>query len=110
LKRRGRPLGIKLKNTAKVRIAEPIFNFDVRGEKEVQDEFSSQSGSQGAPATQDETCGRASNTVLFEKTSHNVDFPLLTRGTVLDVYHNFFPWRGSEPKEKWADIVKKNMT
>ena len=82
LKRRGRPLGIKLKNMAKVRFAEPICNFDVRGEKEVQDEFSSQSGSQGAPATQDETCGRASNTVLFGKTSHNVDFPLLKKRTV----------------------------
>ena len=92
-----------------MRFAEPICNFDARGEKEVLDEFSSQSESQGASATQGETCGRASDTVLFGKTSHNVDFPLLKKGTVLDVDHNFFSWRGPEPKEKWADIVKKNM-
>ena len=109
LKRRSRPLGIKLKNTAKVRFAEPICNSDVRGEKEVQDEFSSQPESQGAPATKDKKYGRASDTVLFGKTLDNVDFPLLKRGTVVDGDQIFFPWRGNEPKEKWADIVKKNM-
>ena len=92
---------------AKVRFAEPIYS--ARGEKEVIDEFSSQSGSQGASANQGETCRRTSDTVLFGKTSHNMDFPLLKKGTVSDVDHNFFPWRGPEPKEKWADIVKKNM-
>ena len=89
-----------------MRFAEPICNFDARGEQEVLDEFSSQSGSQGALATQGETCGQASDTVLFGKTSHNVDFPLLKKGTVSDVDHNFFPWRGPEPKEKWRIDLK----
>ena len=109
IKRRGRPLGVKLKNTAKVRFAEPVCNSDAREEKDVIDKFSSQPGSQGASANQGETCRKTSDTILFEKTSHNVDFPLLKKRKVSEVDHNFFPWRGSESKEKWTDIVKKSM-
>ena len=99
LKHRGRPLGIKLKNTAKVRFAEPICNSDVRGEKEVQDEFSSQPELQGARATKDKKYGRASDTVLFGKTLDNMDFPLLKRGTVLDGNQKFFLGGGTNQKK-----------
>ena len=98
LKRSGRPLGVKLKNTAKVRFAEPVCNFDARGEKDVIDEFSSQSGSQGASANQGETCTQTSDTILFEKTSHNMDFPLLKKRKVSEVDHNFS--LGGGPNQK----------
>ena len=93
-----------------MRFAEPICNSDVRGEKEVRDEFSSQPELQGARATKDKKYGRASDTVLFGKTLDNVDFPLLKRGTMLDGDQNFFPWRGNEPKEKWADILPTHLS
>ena len=109
IKCRGRPPGVKLKNTAKLRFAEPVCDSGARGEKDVIDEFSSQPGLQGVLSNQGETCRTTSDTILLGKTLHDIDFPLLKKRKVSEVDHNFFPWRGSESKGNWTDIVKKNM-
>jgi len=105
-KPRGRPLGVKPKNTAKVRFSEPLCEFGPKGEKDVNDEFSSQPGTQGASSSQDKTRRTTSNMILLEKTVH-ADFPALKNTSEVD--HNFYPWRGSQLKTKWTDIVKKNI-
>ena len=105
-KPRGRPLGVKPKNTAKVRFSEPLCEFGPKGEKDVNDEFSSQPGTQGASSSQDKTCRTTSSMILLEKTVH-ADFPALKNTSEVD--HNFYPWRGSQLKTKWTDIVKKNI-
>ena len=85
-----------------------MFDSNPKGEKDIIDEFSSQPGVQGVSSKQGETCESTSDTILLSKRLHDAEFPLLKK-TVSEVDHNFFPWRGSELKEKWADIVKKNM-
>ena len=106
--RHERPPGVKLKNTARVQFEEPISDSRLRGEIDIIDEFSSQPGIQGASSKQDKTCESASDIILLSKRLHDAEFPML-RKTTLEVDHNFFPWRGSESKEKWTDIIKKNM-
>ena len=86
----------------------PFLILSSRGEIDIIDEFSSQPGVQGASSKQDKTCESASDIILLSKRSHDAEFPML-RKTTSEVDHNFFPWRGSESKEKWTDIVKKNM-
>ena len=105
-KPRGRPLGVKPENTAKVRFSEPLCEFGPKGVKDVIDEFSSQPGAQGASSSQDKTCRKTPSMILLEKTLQ-ADFPALKNTPGVD--HNFYPWRGSRFKTKWTDIVKKNL-
>ena len=108
IKRPGRPPGVKLKNTARVYFAEPVFDSKPRGENDIINEFSSQPGVQGASSKQGETCESTSDTILLSKRLHDAEFPMLKK-ILSEVDHNFFSWRGSKLKGKWADIVKKNM-
>ena len=105
IKRPGRP---PLKYTARVYFAEPMFDSKPRGENDIINEFSSQPGVQGASSKQGETCESTSDTILLSKRLHDAEFPMLKK-ILLEGDHNFFPWRGSKLKGKWADIVKKNM-
>ena len=108
IKRCGRPPGVKLKNTARVRFAEPVFDSKPKGENDIINEFFSQPGVQGASSKQGETCESTSDTILLSKRLHDAEFSMLKK-TVSEVDHNFFPWRESKLKGKWADIVKKNI-
>ena len=106
--RRGRPPGVKLKNTTRVRAEEPCLDSNLRGDVNIDNKFSSQTGTQGAPPKKDKTCEPTSNMILLSKQSHDTEFPILTEmGSEAD--HNFFPWRGSEISGKWVDIVKRNI-
>ena len=106
--RRGRPPGVKLKNTARVRFEEPILDSKLRGEINIINKFSSQPGVQGASPEKEKTCEPTSDAILLSKRSHDTEFPILTK-TTLEADHNFYPWRGPELMGKWTDIVKRNI-
>ena len=63
----GRPPGVKLKNTARVRLEEPIADPKFRGEVNIVDEFSSQPGVWGALPEKDKTCEPTSDVILLSK-------------------------------------------
>ena len=79
----GRPPGVKLKNTARVRFEEPILDSKLRGEVNI-----------------------ASDMILLSKRSHDTEFPILAK-TTSEADHNFYPWRGPESMGKWTDVVKR---
>ena len=82
--RRGRPPGVKLKNTARIRSEEPILDSKLRGEIDITDEFSSQPRVQGASSKKDKTCESASDIILLSKRSDDTEFQIL-RKTMLEV-------------------------
>ena len=49
----GRPPSVKFKNTARVRVIDPILGPTIRGDVKIIDEFSSKTGGQGAPPERD---------------------------------------------------------
>ena len=111
--RRGRPPGVKFKNTARVRVDKPRLGSKLRGDVNIVDDFSSQTGGQGAPPERDKmhnltTHEPTSDMILLSKRSHDTEFPIFTK-TGSEADHNFFPLRGSEKSEKWADIVKRKI-
>ena len=105
---RGRPPGVKLINTARVRFEVPILDSKPRGEVNIADEFSSQTGVQGVSPQKDKTCEPTSDMILFSKRLHGTEFPILTK-TTLEADHNFYPWRGPELMGKWTDIEKRKI-
>ena len=97
----------------RVRAEDPRLDSKLRGDVNIFEEFSSQPGRQGAPPERDKmhhvtTREPTSDMNLLSKRSHDTEFPILTK-TGSEADHNFFPWRGSEKLEKWADIVKRKI-
>ena len=63
---RGRPPGVvRFKNTARVRISNPLLSPKLRGDVNITDEFSSQTGGQGAPPERD----KMSNLTICNQTT-----------------------------------------
>ena len=108
---RGRPPGVRFKNTARVRVINPLLSPKLRGDINITDEFSSQTGGQGAPPERDKMsslaiCAPTPDTVLLTVQSKDTEFPILGK-TGSEADHSFFPWRGPERLEKWKDIIKR---
>ena len=92
-------------------INDPLLSSKLRGDVNIIDEFSSQTGGQGALPERDKisnlTIGALTpDTILLSKQSNDTEFPVLKK-TGSEVDHNFFPWQGPEKLEKWTDIVKR---
>ena len=108
---RRRTPGVRFKNTARVRINDPLLSPKLRGDINIIDEFFSQAGGQGAPPERDKIsnltiCAPTPDTVLLIMQSNNTEFPTLGK-TGSEADHNFFPCRGPEKLEKWTDIIKR---
>ena len=111
---RGRPLKVRLKNTARVRVTHHNQDPTIRGDTNILDEFSSKTGGRGAPPDRDKTanpgaCATTPDMVFLIKQMKDTEFPSLGK-TGSEADHNSFPWRGPEGLSKWTDIVKGKST
>ena len=80
----------------RVRVIDPILGPTIRGDINITDEFSSQTGGKDSPPESDKmsspaVCAPTPDMVLLTVQPSDTEFPTLGK-TGSEADHNFFPW------------------